>query len=124
MSAHSKASPESQALCDRLVETLAQTAPDLQRSSTQVSCGLFRRGWTRFAYVYHAKTRPRVEIWCRGDVSDLQRHAGDLQVRPRDRIKPGWEEAFPARFAMVRVSDIPSAANLLSKVSLRASVPK
>lgn len=56
MSAHSQASPESQALCDRLVATLTQTVPDLQRSSKQVSCGLFRRDCTRFAYQDHQRS--------------------------------------------------------------------
>lgn len=124
MSAHSKASPESQALCDRLLQALQQDAPDLERSSTQVSCGFFRSGWTRFAYVYHSKTKPQVEVWCRGDVPELERSAGSLRVRPRDKIRPGWEEAFPARFTLDRTTEVQPAAKLLSTVSMRASSPK
>src|SRR5437899_781566 len=123
MSAHTEACSESRSLCDRLLSQLRAKIPELERSSTQGSCGLFRRGWTRFAYVYHAKTQPQIEIWCRGDADDLQRHAGTLEVRPRVNLRAGWEAAFPARFRVDVADEITSAARALAEVSYHASRP-
>jgi len=52
MTGHERASQDSRNLCDQLFEALQKLIPDLQRSPTQGSCGLYQDGRTRFAYVY------------------------------------------------------------------------
>lgn len=124
MSGHSTADATSRALCDQLLAELRRSIPEIERSSTQESCGLFRKGWTRFAYVYHTKTLSHVEVWCRGDVDHLQREAGGLEVRPREKFRPGWEVAYPARFRIELADEIATAATLLLRVSYRASTQR
>lgn len=124
MSGHSQACEQSRALCDELYLELRRLIPELQRNSTKGSCGLWRNGYTRFAYVYHSKTKVQVEVWCRGDRDQLLRSDPGLGVRGRDQTRSGWEESFPARFRIHRREQIAESAQFLAAVSLRASTPK
>lgn len=124
MSAHVQASAESRELCDQLFAALCQVIPKLRRSSTKGSCGLFEEGRTRFAYIYHSRVQPQIEIWCRGNVEELQRHSRELVVIPRDHQHTGWEESFPARFRVQRADQLSSATALLTEVSYAASTQK
>ena len=120
MSAHSEASDNSQYLCQKLYEGLSKLIPELQRKQTKRWCALFEQGRNRFAYVSHRKKMSRIEIWCAGDVDELVSHS-NIIVIPRDEIKSGWEEKFPARFVIDDDSDIPAACDLLFNVSYCAS---
>ena len=121
ISAHSQANVASRAFCDKLYEELSELIPDLQKNPTKGSCGIWQKGRTRFAYVYHSKTRSQIEVWCRGDKDDLLAGDPGLDVRARDNPKQGWEESFPARFRMYRTEQIPQAAQYLCRVSFVAS---
>ena len=120
MTAHSEASDGSQYLCQELYEGLLKLIPELQRKQTKQWCAFFEQGKKRFAYVSHRKRMSRIEIWCAGDVDVLVSYS-NLDVIPRDEIKSGWEEKFPARFVIDDSSDIPSACDLLFNVSYRVS---
>ena len=123
-SGHSKASQESQRLCHALFNELAKLIPDLAENATQGSCGIFPKGMTRFAYVYHSKTMAQVEIWCKGDREQLLANDPGLDVRGRDNPKPGWEESFPARFRIRSMSQVPMAARFLAAFSFPATTRK
>jgi hypothetical protein len=116
MSAHSEASSESQYLCQELFKGLSEIIPELQRKQAKQWCAIFQQGGNRFAYVSHRKTLPRIEIWCAGDVDELITYS-NIEVIPRDKIKGGWEERFPARFVIDDESDIPAACDPLFSVS-------
>jgi hypothetical protein len=120
MSAHSQASYESQHLCDKLFEKLIEYIPHMEVKRTKQWCALFVPGRNRFAYVSHRKRLSRIEIWCAGDVDELTSFR-DLHVIPREEIRGGWEERFPARFTIDHDSDIPAACDLLFNVSYKAS---
>ena len=120
-SAHSEASPDSARLCDKLFAELSNLIPNLQRNQTKGSCGIWQAGRTRFAYVYHSKTKLQIEIWCRGDKNDLLQNDPGLGVYGRNNQRPGWEESFPARFRIYRSEQIAVAAKYLNDISFRAS---
>ena len=122
-SGHSNAGRESHLNCDSLFAELASLIPDLKRNETQGSCGIFQTGGTRFAYVYHYKTRPYVEIWCRGDREQLLANDPGLSMAGRERSKPGWEESFPARFRVSSAKQAALAAAFLAEFSFPASTP-
>jgi hypothetical protein len=121
VSAHSNASGESAMLCDRLFEELAKLIPNLQRNPTKGSCGIWQTGKTRFAYIYHSKSMPQIEIWCRGDMAVLLKNDPGLGVQGRENPRQGWEESYPVRFRIHREVQIPAAAKYLRDNSFRAS---
>ena len=120
MSAHSEASFDSQNLCRKLFEALFLYIPKLQIKQTKQWGAFFEPGRNRFAYISHRKQLPRIEVWCAGDVDKLKRYTS-LDIIPRDEIRGGWEERFPARFVIDDETDIPTACELLFNVSYRAS---
>jgi hypothetical protein len=120
MSAHTEASYESQYLCEKLFEMLLSRIPQLNRKQTKQWCALYDFGRNRFAYVSHRKRLSRIEVWCSGDVDELKKYSS-IDVIPRDEIRGGWEEKFPARFVIDDESDIPAACDLLFNISYRAS---
>jgi hypothetical protein len=121
MTAHTLASNESENLCDQLFAALQEVIPNLQRSSTKGSCGLYQEGSVRFAYVYHATSKPQIVVWCRGDAAELQRHDNGLGVEMRDNQSPGWTERFLAHFRITKAEQISAAARLLAQVSFTKS---
>jgi len=89
ISAHSEAIPDSARLCDKLFAELGNLIPDLHRNQTKGSCGIWRAGRTRFACVYHSKTKSQIEIWCRGDKTDLLQNDPGLGVHGRENPRLG-----------------------------------
>lgn len=124
ITAHSKASLDSARLCDKLFEELGNLIPNLQRNQTKGSCGIWQEGKTRFAYVYHSKTKSQIEIWCRGNKTDLLQNDPGLGIHGREKLGVGWEESFPARFRIYRLEQISVAAKYLEEISFRASTFK
>jgi hypothetical protein len=120
MSAHSEASYESQHLCEKLFKKLLDYIPQIESKRTKQWCALFVPGGNRFAYVSHRKRLSRIVIWCAGDVDELTSFSA-LDVIPREKIKGGWEERFPARFIVDDEADIPAACDLLFNISYKAS---
>jgi hypothetical protein len=120
MTAHTLASHESKSLCDELYAMLQKTIPNLKRSATKGSCGLYQEGNHRFAYVYHRKTESCVEIWCRGDIHELKRHDQGLGVMLRNKQRAGWEKEFPCHFRIHKAEQISATVTLLVNVSLMA----
>jgi hypothetical protein len=123
-SSHSVASLEAARLCEGLFSELSKLISLLKKNPTQGSCGIWQDGKTRFAYVYHSKTRSQIEVWCRGDLEDLLANDPGLAVHARDNPGPGWERSFPARFRLTTYDQIPTAARYLQQVSYGASLSK
>jgi hypothetical protein len=120
MSAHSEASYKSQQLCEKLFKKLLGYIPQLESKRTKQWCVLFVPRGNRFAYVCHRKRLSRIEVWCAGDIDELTSFSA-LDVIPRDEIKGGWEERFPACFIVDDEADISAACDLLFNISYKTS---
>jgi len=120
MSAHDLASTGSKNLCELLIRELQNKIPRLECARSKSWCGLYEPGRNRFAYISHRKRQQKIEVWCAGDVDDLT-SATSINVIPRDTIKPGWEERYPARFIIENESNIGAASDLLYRVSYASS---
>lgn len=123
-SGHLLAGRESQSLCGELFAALSKLIPDLRCSSTQGSCGLYQNGMSRFAYVYHTKTKPQIEVWCRGNRETLLAKDPGLGIRVREVDRPGWEESFPVRFRLEMASRVPLAAQYLASYCFPSAASK
>ncbi len=124
MNAHSQASEDSKALCDKLLAELREIIPNLQRSFTKNWCVLYQTGRTRFLYVAHSKTRAQIVVWCRGDIDKLLDNDPGLGLCPRKNWNGGWAKDFPVHFYIHDTQEIPKVAEFLERVSYRASSQK
>lgn len=120
MSGHSAACTRSSGLCDELYGALAKAIPALQCARSERWCGFYATGRRRFAYISHFKTRTRIEVWCRGDVSHLRKLAPPL-VRARSKLSGGWSSEFPCRFELTEPAAVSAAVSLLVKGSFPSS---
>jgi len=120
MSDHMEASEESKSLCDKLYERLSKRISNLQRVETQRWCGLYQPNRNRFAYINHRKRMHRIEVWCLGDPTELQRNT-TLNVKPRQPTTGGFSALFQARFFVDHPSEIETACDLLYQISYRLS---
>jgi hypothetical protein len=120
MSDHGSASDGSKIICEKLFNALRKRIPKLQRAETKKWCAFFEPGKNRFAYLSHRKTSSGVQIWCAGDLDLLVRNSF-FKVIPRDKIRGGWEERFPARFYLDHEHQIDAAVSLLFSISYQHS---
>ena len=120
MSAHALASTGSKNLCDLLIIELQKKIPRLECARSKSWCGLYEPGRNRFAFISHRKRQQKIEVWCAGDIDDLTASTS-INVIPREKIRPGWEERYPARFSIENESDIEAASDLLYRVSYASS---
>jgi len=107
-------------LCEQLVAALEAQLPGLSRVPTSSSCGFLRKGSSRFAYVYHTKTLPHIEVWCRGTPEELMGRASSLTIRPRSDQASGWNASFASRFTLSELRHVDEAVQLLVGISARA----
>jgi len=94
MSAHSKAAPLSQTLCDQLVAKLAIEGVNRRHAAKMCSVGV----GTRFAYVYHRRGGLRVYLYGAEEASGNQLAAlagGRIEVVKRRTMKSEWAKITP-----------------------------
>ncbi len=123
MSDHSEACQECKTLCDELYDHLSKRIPNLERVQTIRWCAVYQSERTRFAYICHRKKMSRIEVWCLGDLLELQRNT-PLKIIPRKETRGGWGEGFQARFFLTDSSQIDYACDLMYQVSYRLSKEK
>lgn len=120
MSDHDDACEESRNFCDGLYQCLSKKIPNLNKKETLRWCGLYQKGKKRFVYINHRKRMFRIEVWCLGDPTELQRYT-TLNIEPRKPTTGGFGKLFQARFFIDHLSEIDSACELLYQVSYRTS---
>jgi hypothetical protein len=116
---HGLASAQARHLCDRLYEALHRSIASLRREHTKQWCVLSVPGRTKMAYVSHRSRTGSLEIWCRGEASELRKVPG-VRFRERSKIEKGWEASFQGRFEVTGEEDLPAAVRCLAEVSQRA----
>ena len=116
MSDHAEAGTESRELCELLYRSLAKMVPGLNHSESERWCALYREDERRFVYVNHRKRMSRLEVWCLGDPSELQRNT-PLHIFPRQRTTGGFGREFQCRFFLDSRSDVEAACQLLRSLT-------
>ena len=120
MAGHSVACQGSSALCNALFDELARRIPELQRASSKQWCSIFRTGKKRLAYVTHFKTDDRIQIWCRGEPSELSEESA-IRYDERQPTDSGWGTTFRGRFDIRNQSEVSGAADVLVRHSYSRS---
>jgi putative restriction endonuclease len=102
----------------QLVELLKGTIVSLSFSESEKWCGLFQKGGKRFAYVLLAKRKPKIDVWCFGNVEYVKsKYSRTIKFLPRQETSGGFGKEFQVSFVIENLEDIKNAVLLLTEVS-------
>src|SRR5437016_1017041 len=103
MASHFECCSESRELCNSLFQRLNQKILNLKFSRSKNTCWFFDQGTRQFAVIYHHKKIGSIDIWCSGDLINLN-ITTYVDFRPRNKKTSktisGWEKNFPGRFTI------------------------
>ena len=102
----------------QLTVRLKKKIVGLSVSESEKWCGLYQKGGKRFAYILLTKTKPKVDIWCLGDVGYIkQKYAGKVKFSTRQETSGGFGKSFQISFVVENLEDIENAVSLLAEIS-------
>ncbi len=102
----------------QLVERLNKIIAGLSVSETDKWCGLYQKGGKRFAYILLAKRKPKVSIWCFGNVDYIKhKYAGKIKFLTRQETSGSFGKDFQISFVIENSEDIENAVFLLTEIS-------
>lgn len=102
----------------QLAERLKNNIAGLSVSETDKWCGLYQKSGKRFAYILLAKRKPKVSIWCFGNVDYIKhKYAGKIKFLTRQKTSGEFGKKFQISFVIENLEDIENAALLLIEIS-------
>jgi putative restriction endonuclease len=108
----------SRQLFHKLVEQLEKNIAGLYVSETDKWCGIYQKGGKRFAYVLLKKTKPKIGIWCLGDVDYIhEKYGTKVKFKIRQETSGGFGKEFQINFVVENSEDIENVIPLLVEVS-------
>jgi predicted HNH restriction endonuclease len=113
MGGHADGNRDGQATCDALLAELQRIGENVSRKSSTSMCAFHRAGGSNFAYIYHAKTKPRLDVYFPSTAAD--RFDSEPPVSPilRKTLTSRWAQRFAWHFYLERVVGAPAAAEFL-----------
>ena len=102
----------------QLARRLKKIIVGLTVSETDKWCGLYQTGGKRFAYILLAKRKPKVSIWCLGNIDYIKdKYAGKIKFITRQKTSGGFGKDFQVSFVIENSEDIENAVFLLTEIS-------
>lgn len=102
----------------QLVAKLEKNIAGLYISETDKWRGVYQKGGKRFAYILLAKTKPKIDIWCLGNVDYIhKKYATKVKFKLRQETSGGFGKEFQINFVIENLKDIENAVPLLIEVS-------
>ncbi|MCA9067424.1 MAG: HNH endonuclease [Planctomycetaceae bacterium] len=124
MSKHASAHSGSRFLCEALVCELNSIRPELSFHKAKEVCGYSYEPFTRFAYIYHYKSKPQIQIYFRSLLtSQLAKVTNTIEIIDR-RHSSGWGQLYPASFYVTEPSTVSSVAAFLMEVAFPLSMAR
>ncbi|MEP0955885.1 HNH endonuclease [Microcoleus sp. FACHB-1515] len=112
MTAHEVSHPESQEICDALLQFMQQQLAGVERKEAEDTCAFFHPEGSRFAYLYHQRNKPETRIYFRANPNTDPRWFPDgVKLQKRLRFDNSWAQRFPYFFDV-------SASDNLEKVAV------
>jgi hypothetical protein len=125
MSGHLNGNEHGRQLCDLLQAQLALLHPGVIGDQLIVSCGFHNPPDNRFAYIYHSKRKPSVQIYFRSDPGlPLNTLPDSVPVERREKLNGGWSHEFPFFLKLSDPAKVRDVALLLSEISYPLAVKK
>lgn len=102
----------------QLAEQLKKTIVGLSVSESDRWCGFYQRGGKRFAYILLAKQKPKIDIWCLGNVDYIHKKYGSkIKFKLRQKTSGEFGKNFQINFVIEKSEDIENAVLLLTEIS-------
>jgi putative restriction endonuclease len=102
----------------QLAEQLKKHIVGLSVSETDKWCGFYQKGGKRFAYILLAKRRPKIDIWCLGNIDYIHKKYGSkIKFKLRQGTSGEFAKNFQINFAIENSEDIENAVLLLTEIS-------
>jgi len=90
----------------------------LSVSETDKWCGLYQKGGKRFAYILLAKNKPKIDVWCLGNIDYIkQKYIGKIKFLKRQETTGSFGNNFQISFVVENLEDIENAVALLAEIS-------
>jgi len=111
-------SNKSKQLFNQLAKQLKKIIAGLSVSETDKWCSFYQKGGKRFAYILLAKRKPKIDIWCLGNVDYIkQKYAAKIKFKSRQETSGGFGKDFQINFVIENSKDIEIAILLLAEIS-------
>lgn len=119
MSDHASGHPDGQRACDELLEALRVLLPGTARKHAKAMCAFRLPAKANFAYVYHAKTKSRLQVWFPSLAS--QTFASLRSVHPviRSKLGTAWADQWAWHFIIDSMEQARDGAAFLQPIALR-----
>lgn len=102
----------------QLAEQLKKTIVGLSVSESNRWCGFYQRGGKRFAYILLAKRKPKIDVWCLGNVDYIHKKYGPkIKFKLRQKTSGEFGKNFQINFVIENLEDIENAVLLLTEIS-------
>ena len=109
---------KSKQLFYQLAEQLKKTIVGLSISESDRWCGFYQRGGKSFAYILLAKRKPKIDIWCLGNVNYIHKKYGSkIKFKLRQKTSGEFGKNFQINFVIEKSEDIKNAVLLLTEIS-------
>lgn len=102
----------------QLTERLKKNIAGLSVSESDKWCGLYQKGGKRFAYILLAKRKPKIDIWCLGNVDYIkQKYSTKIKFKYRKETSGSFGKEFQLNFTVENIEDLENAVKLLTEIS-------
>jgi len=102
----------------QLAEQLKKHIVGLSVSETDKWCGFYQKGGKRFAYILLAKRKPKIDIWCLGNLDYIHKKYGSkIKFKLRQGTLGEFGKNFQINFVIENSEDIENAVFLLTEIS-------
>src|SRR3990167_6477211 len=107
----------------QLAEQLKKHIVGLSVSETDKWCGFYQKGGKRFAYILLAKRKPKIDIWCLGNLDYIHKKYGSkIKFKLRQGTLGEFGKNFQINF-VIEISDSWSREELISAYNLYCKTP-
>src|SRR3989339_263850 len=101
---------KSKQLFYQLAEQLKKTIVGLSISESDRWCGFYQKGGKRFAYILLAKRKPKIDIWCLGNIDYIhKKYDSKIKFKLRQETSGEFGKNFQINFVIENSEDIENA---------------
>jgi len=104
---------DGQRACDQLLAALRSHFPDVERKHAKAMCAFHEAGRANFAFAYHRKTMPRIDIWFPSLAGEVYEPLGTARPVIRKKFGTPWANNWAWHFEIETARQAKDGAEFL-----------